>query len=79
MTTLLTARMESDFSEWTSETDADGDLNWAAAAGMAGSAGGAQLLINNSTSMSLAYNLLKQTVAECRFYIDPNTLTMSRT
>lgn len=78
MSVIFTARMEIDFSEWTSETDTENDLNWSASAGLAGSAGGAALLIDNTTLMYLNKTGLADTSgkARCRFYIDPNTLTM---
>ena len=80
MTVVFTANMDTDFSEWTSETDADNDLSWSASAGMAYTAGGCEALIDDTNSMYLAKTglTLAGNLFRYRIYIDPNTICWLR-
>ena len=79
MSVIFTAQMESDFTEWTSETDTEGDLNWSADAALAGTSGGAAFLIDNTTGMRLNKTLTTSTTGKIRlrFYFDLNSITMA--
>lgn len=79
MGVIFTASMNADFSEWTTESDADGDLNWSAAAGLAGSAGGMAALIDDNNPMYCSKTLTTSTtgIMRARLYVNPNTISMA--
>lgn len=80
MAEIFDINMETNLSEWSSETDTEGDLNWATAAGMAGSAGGMSLYMDgDTTAMYCQHDQSSASTAgkaRVRFYVNPKTITM---
>lgn len=78
MSEIFNIQMESDLSEWTSETDADGDLNQGAAGGLRETAGGMILTIDDTTAMycEKTFTTLANGVYRAGFYLDPNGMTI---
>ncbi len=66
-------------SEWTTESDADGDLNPSAASGLANTLGGVDVLIDDTNVAFLreTFTVLTGTDYRYRFYFDPNGITMA--
>ena len=79
MSTLFDLGFESDLSEFDSTVTHGGDLYWAAAAALAGTAGGVACLIDDQTAI---YGVVTQAAPvsgelRYRFYVDPNSLTIA--
>ena len=81
MSTVFTATHEAgDFSEYTTSVTDSGDLSVTSAAALAGTTKGISVLIDDTTAI-YAYKALASAqttnVVRYRFYIDPNSITMS--
>ena len=79
MSVIVAIHLETDLSEFTSTVTDSGDLYWAAAAALAGTAGGMACLIDDTTAIYGQKDVTANTsgIHRGRFYIDPNTLTMA--
>lgn len=81
MTTIIDIDHEAgNLSEWTSLSDAGGDLSASNAAALAGSSFGMACRINGTDSFYAEYQLGASNtsgVVRVRFYFDPNSLTMA--
>ena len=77
MSEVFTARHETDLSEWDSQTGDDCTRDASAALGS--SAGGLLTTVVASTASYMVKTITTNTSGKlrCRFYIDPNTLTMT--
>jgi len=79
MSVIVNIRLETDLSEFTSTVTDSGDLYWAAAAALAGTAGGMAMLLDDTTGIYGQVTIAALSAVDdfrARFYVDPNTLTM---
>ena len=76
MAELFNIQLESDLSEFTSTVTDSGDLSWSADAALAGTSGGMACLIDDTTSIYGYVAISQKDELRCRFYFDPQTLTM---
>ena len=81
MSVIVDIHLETDLSEFTSTVTDSGDLYWAAAAALAGTAGGMASLIDDTTGIYGVKTITTSTTGKLRvrFYLDPNTLIMANT
>lgn len=83
MTEILNYPFNTGLGTWTSETDADGDLNWsndATAQAVAATAGAVKFDLRNTNWLYLTRILAAPNttgIMRCRLYLDPNTCPMT--
>ncbi len=80
MSVIIDIHNATDLSEWTATATDGGDLSWQAAAGLGGTSGGMQFLINDNTMIYGSKDPVSAIVTGvCRFrvYFDPNGLSMT--
>jgi len=79
MSVIVAIHLETDLSEFTSTVTDSGDLYWAAAAALAGTAGGMAMLLDDTTAIYGTKTVATNTSGKlrARFYLDPNSLIMA--
>lgn len=77
MSKIIDIRQEADLTEWTAQVS--DDCTWSASAALAGSVGGMLVTLDDATATYMYKTVTTNTSGKLRvrFYIDPNTLTMT--